>query len=339
MNIETKTDLIPTTLPLPALFHDAAGMAKVLDMIEKRALSETADVETEEGRASIKSLAHKVARSKTALDGVGKPLADAARNEYDKINALRKIAKDTLDALKSNVRKPLTDWEDVEKQRIAALDDRLTAIVALREYDRTVNPEVIASAITSLEALATDAEWQEFEGRASEESLASLEHLKRVLAEAREDEAKEAELEALRAEKLEREAADAEREREARIKEREKIAADNARRQAEINAEAALEREKDRNQREFDRAQREVAGANQRAAEAAQAERERAEKFEAEKYAARERREKDDIHRAKVFDRAIQGLVDYPVKLKPHDAAKVVGAISDKLVPHLIINF
>ena len=152
-------------------------------------------------------------------------------------------------------------------------------------------------------------------------------------------EAEQAELARLRAEDIRRGEEERERVREAAIAEREKIAAENARKQAEIDAEKALEHEKERGQREFDRAQREVAYANQRAERAAAAERERAEQFEAEKREAREKREKDDANRAHVFDMATQALIAAPVKLKPQDAKNVVGAIADKLIPHLKIEF
>ncbi len=337
--MDIRNDLIPLNAsPLPALFHDADAMNKVLAQINRDVLAETADPATEDGRAAIKRLAYKVSRGKTALDDVGKPLADAAREDWDAINAIRKTAKEFFNALRDKVRQPLTDWEAAEKKRIEAIEDRLTAITAMGEVE-TFPSEAIERAIGQLEALAIGDDWQEFAEKAAEEKSIILEYLCRTLKARGEAEAKEAELEALRAEAAERYAADAERAREAAIAERENAAAENARKQAEIAAESALEREKERGQREFDRAQREVADANLRAEKAAAAERERAERFEIEKREARAKREMDDENRAQVFSAVARALESDPVRLKPHDALKVVGAISDKLIPHLTINF
>ena len=338
MNIEANTDLIPLDAPpLAQLFHQATTMGVLLKKIERTVLAETADVETEEGRASIKSLAHKVSRSKTALEAIGKPLADKAREEYDKINAIRKTAKDTLDALRDKVRKPVSDWDEVEKQRVEALEDRLTAISSLREFDRTCGSAGINTAINSLHDLNVfSKDWGEFEERATDEKAASLEHLTRVLAEAREDEAKEAELEALRAEKLEREAQDAERDREARIAEREMVAADNAKRIAEFEAEAALEREKDRNQREFDQAQREVAEANQRAADAVQAERQRIASDRRIEDAKQRDREANVEHRKRIMEAVASALTPYVLV---GIADEITDAIEAGKIHHVTINF
>ena len=337
--MDIRNDLIPLhAKPLAAVFADPDAMNKVLAQIQRVALAETADPATEDGRASIKSLAYKVSRSKTALDDVGKPLADAARLDYDKINAIRKTAKEFLDALRDDIRKPVNDWEEVEKQRVGALEDRLTAITALREYDRAYGSESITTAIFSLEDLG-DEQWQEFWKLAAEAKAGSLKHLTRVLADAREAEAKEAELETLRAEKLEREAVDLERTREAAIAEREKVAAENARKSATIAAESALEREKDRAAREVQDAESRVASAKREAADAARQVRESIEAEREADEAERREREANDAHRHDRQETIFQALIRAPVKLSEGDATRVVAALADKLIPFLRIEY
>jgi len=338
--MDTRNDLIPLNAqPLAKVFDDPEAMGRVLTTIEKAALAETADPTTEDGRASIKSLAYKIARSKTALEDVGKPLADAARVKYDAINAIRKTAKDRLNALRDGVRQPVNDWEDAEKERIGALEDRLTAITALREYDRTVNPEHIDAALARLKANEIGDDWQEFADRAAQEVVASLDHLIRLQGEVREAAEREAELEALRAEKLEREAADAERQREAAIAEREKTAAENARKQAEIDAENALEREKDRAAREVQEAENRAAAAKREAADAARHERERIEAEREADEAERRKREANDAHRHDRQETIFKALTRAPVNLSEGDATRVVGAVADKLIPFLHIEY
>ncbi len=338
--MDTKTDLIPLGYPpLKQLFDNTATMAAILAKIKTAALDETADPTTEDGRASIKSLAYKVSRSKTALDDVGKPLADAARVNYDSINAIRKTAKEFLDALRDEVRKPVDDWEEVEKQRIEALEDRLTTITAMGELDPHTETSIIEGAINVLEGDAINADWQEFAEKAAEEKTVVLEYLCRTLTAAQKREAEEAELEALRAEKLEREAQDAERAREAAIVERERVVAENARKQAENAAADALEREKDRAARAVQDAENRVAAAQREAAGAAQHERE---SIEAEREADevnRRDREANDKHRHDRQETIFKALMRAPVKLSEGDATRLVGAVADQLIPFLRIVY
>ncbi len=338
--MDMQTNLIPINArPLATVFDDPDAMNKVLAQIQRAALAETADPETEEGRASIKSLAYKVSRSKTALEDVGKPLADAARVQYDKLNAVRKTAKEFLDALRDAIRKPLADWEEVEKQRIEALEDRLTAITAMGEIE-TYPSDVVERIIGHLDALEIGDDWEEFAEKAAEEKAIILEYLCRELKARVAAEAEQAELETLRAEKLEREAQDAERAREEAIKLRERTAAENARRQATIDAEAALEREKDKNQREFDRAQREVFDANLRAEQAADVERQRIDAERAAENEARDNRIADETHRNQVMDGAVHALmVVAPVPLTVLQADQIIFAIDAGKIPHVTINF
>src|SRR3546814_10114176 len=79
------------------------------------------DVQTKKGRDAIASIAYKVAKSKTYLDGVGKELTDSAKELPKKIDATRKLVRDTLDAWKDEVRTPLTEWEQAEESRVAAI--------------------------------------------------------------------------------------------------------------------------------------------------------------------------------------------------------------------------
>ena len=159
-----------------------------------------------------------------------------------------------------------------------------------------------------------------------------------MVADVREAAGRASELETLRAEKLEREAVELERASEAAIAERERVAAENARKQAKIDAEAALEREKEKGQREFECQQREIAEANLRAERAATAERERIEAEQAAGRAEKERRENDEARR-KVVIEAAQEALNVVTGIDNSTAHNVVGAIADKLIPGITINF
>jgi DNA repair exonuclease SbcCD ATPase subunit len=95
-------------------------MAPVLNRIKETVLSHVPVVDTAAGRQDIRSLAFKIAQSKTALDAAGKDLVAGWKAKAKKVDEARKEARDFLDALKAEVRQPLTDFEEAEKAREAA---------------------------------------------------------------------------------------------------------------------------------------------------------------------------------------------------------------------------
>lgn len=122
MSATAETVADSTTL-IPAEFGDlqAAFAGPALDDLLGRIRAATVtlvpDASTEKGRKEIASLAYKVSRSKTAIDDAGKTLVADIKARASKIDAARKKARDTLDALRDEVRAPLTEWE-AEQARI-----------------------------------------------------------------------------------------------------------------------------------------------------------------------------------------------------------------------------
>lgn len=104
------------------------------------------DLTTKKGRDAIASMAYKVSQSKSALEAVGKALADDAKEIPKKIDATRKYVKDTLDSWRDEVRKPLDDWQAeqdaIEAKRIAdeaAAEAARLAEIAARELQEQVD--------------------------------------------------------------------------------------------------------------------------------------------------------------------------------------------------------
>jgi len=104
------------------------------------------DVSTKKGRDAIASMAYKVAKSKTALDGLGKELVAELKQIPALIDAERKRMRDTLDAWRDEVRKPVDDWEAeqaaIEAKRLAdeAEAERVRlAEIAARELQEQVD--------------------------------------------------------------------------------------------------------------------------------------------------------------------------------------------------------
>lgn len=301
---------LPDTPILVAAFSEPAKMEAILTRIETEVRAVAPDLSTVTSRKAIASLAFKVARSKTALDEVGKEITEDARKQIDAVNAKRRDIRDRLDALKNEVRAPLDEWEAAEEKRVAELEDRLrdfTDDLPTMEH----GSENIRTVIKEIAAIPVDATWQEYQERAEVAKRESLTALHRVMEKALEREAEQAELERLRAEAAAREAAEQARLRAERVKaeaeriEREKAeAAERAARAEKERAERESREREERHQRELAAAEarlereRSEAAAREEAAAARERERIAAEQARAE--AERRAREADQARRTQV---------------------------------------
>jgi colicin import membrane protein len=114
------------------------------------------DMGTAASRAKTASLAHKVAKFKTAIDGMGKDLVSDWKTKAKAVDANRKAMRDAMDELKAEARKPLDAWE-AEQAKIKAEEDaraeaeRLALVVESdheiglllnREHDRVKQEEI-----------------------------------------------------------------------------------------------------------------------------------------------------------------------------------------------------
>ena len=237
-----------------------------LDELLARIRQETAtivpDVSTVGGRKEIASLAYKVARSKTTIDDAGKSLVEDWKNQAKVVDASRKKARDYLDALRDEVRKPLDDWEveqkrieqeaaaKAEAERVAAAEaarielERREAEIAAREAAIAAREKAEADSLAAEQAQRDRAERDE-RIRAEASAKAERDAAEAVARAAREVEAaKEAARVATEKAEADRLAAIEHRKAmEAAAAERERIAAENAAkaqadavRQAELRA-------------------------------------------------------------------------------------------------------
>jgi len=101
------------------------GTDSIINRIKEQALSFIPDTSTNKGRKEIASIAARVASSKVALDKAGKELVAGIKEQSKAIDAERKKMRDSLDGLKEEVRKPLTDWENAEKAKLEAEAEKL----------------------------------------------------------------------------------------------------------------------------------------------------------------------------------------------------------------------
>ncbi len=294
MSTETQLAIVPPKETALQVFQAANGLDPYLQQIRAEIDAFVPDVSTKKGRDAIASIAHKVARSKTALDNVGKDLVAELKEIPKKIDAERKRMRDTLDAWKDEVRAPLNEWEQAEADRVAGHERRIEELRTIDTEDRTAAE--IASAISLIEEVEIGPEWEEFEAEAHRVKAATITTLQQALTKRQAYEAEQAELERLRAEAAQREQKD----REERIA---REAAEQAQREAEQRAqaerEAAAKREADAKaaaeRRELElklqaeQAEREKLEAQQRAEQA-----ERDAESRAERAAAAERQRQAD---------------------------------------------
>lgn len=235
-------------------FKTEGGAKALFDRIAEQARSVVPDLSTDKGRKAIASMARKVALTKTAFDAHGKQLKEQYTVITNKIDADRKLFRDSCDALRDEIRKPLTEWEEAREAHIQAIKDRISAFDSGR-VDAFSSSDLIKQVISEVEAIAIDESFEDFANEAAIKKDAALNSFKKSLEEALKREAEQAELERLRKEQLERE----QRERDERIA---KEAADKARIEAEAKALAEqrrVEREKQEAEEKAEREKREAA--------------------------------------------------------------------------------
>lgn len=241
------------------------------------------DLSTGAGRKRTASLANKVAKLKTRLDGMGKDLVADWKAQAKKVDINRKSMREELDELKIIARKPLTDWEEeqarieeekrlaeeAEKLRIQVESDHEIALLMNEKIDREAEEErKAAEEAERLRKEQEEKERLEREARIAQEAKEQAEREakereERIKREAEEAKAKaEAErLEAIEREKqAERDRIAAEERAKAQAEEAERqrvIAEEKAKRNAEEAAERAKQAEIQRQQEEQERQRKE----------------------------------------------------------------------------------
>lgn len=354
MNALVSIDIATLT---PATVFAPGGMEGIISKLEAEVRAIDRDISTPAGREAVKSLAYKVARSKTALDDMGKELVAGIKKQAGAIDADRKLARDRLDALKEEIRGPLTKWEENEANRVKAIEATLVCIIESPTILAGASPHSIRDRIAAV-AEYTSRDWQEFKERADAAITETLSKLNTMLAnaeqrekDAAELEALRAEAEALRAEKAAREEADRiEAYAKAQAQEREKAMERERQAQAErdrIAAEQAAERDRQHAERleAMKREQEELAKrqAEEAAAKAVEDERRRVAAEEARKAAekaaqeaAERKKQENKRHRERIHARISGALIQF---LGDEEAKLVIEALAAGTIPHVSVQY
>ncbi|MFK9949448.1 hypothetical protein ACJEQL_04705 [Klebsiella pneumoniae] len=307
-----------------AVFTNNDQLDPLIEAIEKEARSLVPDVTTKKGRDAIASMAHKVARSKTYIDNAGKDLVAELKALPKQIDESRRVVRERLDALKDEVRRPLTEWE-AEQERIKAEEAmnalHAEALAMNEEFDRQLAARIESDhEMALLMNDAFDREQADKAAEAERQRIAHEEEIKRMAAAAAAREVEQ------RAQREREEAAHREAVLKAQAEqaERDRIAAEQ---KAEADKKAAVEAERRKAQEEADRIRREAELREQaRLAE---------EKRKADEQA---RREADVKHRKTVGTDIVKALVAN-TSLTRDQAIEVLTAIKDGNIPHTGISY
>lgn len=331
--MSTDSQTLParlTNLTAADVYGNQEALEAILTEIEQAARSITPpDVSTKAGRDAVSSLAYKVARSKTFLDDkLGKPLVADWKAKAKTVDALRKLARDRLDALKAEVRQPLTDYEQAEADRQARIRDLLEGWHGEQRATQQLDPEidpsrVISAELARIEALPIAPDLEERQADAQQIKDATLYQLHQKLERAKQHEQERAEIAKAKAEREQAE-------REARERQIAMQAAAKAKQEAEEQARAQLLQQRQAHQAQLDALrskEREAADAQHKRQQlAANA----ADQAEAKGQAWRE-------HEAAIHREVLADLCD--LGLAEATARALIAAIARGQVAHLSITY
>jgi len=331
-----------------------AGVEKEVEEFKK-----TRDISTPKGRAEIKAFSYKVAQTKAPMWQAGLSLTEEMRGKINKINAERERIAEKLQSFQDDVRQPLTDFENKEKERIKYFQGKIADL----EFYKSCHYDIIVDSKTATEALnkldedyKSVSDWQEFATKAKN----TFDDVNSYLFDVREDwgmkEVAAAELEKLRKEKEERD----QKEREEQIRrgaaetakqieiqkaqkaeeaaqaeiyrlEAEKKAAQKARENAEIRVKENAKIM--RNQREQAKIQAQKDTEN-----AIKAEQARVSAVKEAEIKATKAREANNQHINKIQNEVIEAISNFDLEDREF-IEDLVEAISRNKIPHLTIKY
>lgn len=288
-------------------------LERIKSLAEEERKELDGDFSVAKNRKAFASLAYKVAQTKTYIDKEGKAVVDKLKELPKKVDASRKLFRDELDVLSTEIRKPLTEWEEKEKAREEA--ESLKKQIELDHEEALQMNEL-------------------FDLRKAEEErqrIAREEEMKRQAAE-------QARLEAERKARQEIEAS-AKREREARE------AAERAEREKQEAIQCAEQAAKEAKEK----AERDAKEAHERAERekqlAIEAERKKAQEAEQARLAEEERKRQEeakrqaDIEHQRTFNReAVSDLVENGF-FNEELAIEFIKLVKKNKIRHITINY
>ncbi len=325
-----------------AAFSQPQGLASIISQISEQAhtAAQGLDAATAANRTKLASLAYSVAKAKTSIDSTGKDLVAEAKSKIQVVDNNRKQVRDALDKLKDDIRRPVTEFEEAEKKRLAVIQDVIDQLSSLASANDANGGRLSAEQLRlrrhQAAALAKN-DYGDMAAEVAEKAAECIKFLDTAITAADEYEQQQAEIQRLQAEQAAREQA----ERDAKIAAE---AAEKARAEAEAKAKAereASERARIEAQLRAEQAERDkqtaIEQAEAREAAAIAAERQRAEQAQHEAEAAAAARAADIENQRKV-NRTILAAM----RANGIDEAAAIAFLTQVAkgqVPHLKIHY
>lgn len=292
------------------------------------------DMTTAAGRKRTASLANRVARFKVKLDGMRKDLVSDWKKKALIVDTNGKVVRDELDKLKIEARKPLTDWEQAEEERVNKLNNRILRIDRFLVFDKTPTLDELIARVEEVKSYIIDESFEDFVIDAEMRRVRVIEKLQVVIAQ----EEKHLEIIQLRQEKEERERIEAQK-----VVESEKARNAEKLRNAEEARKKALQEAKNSELRAQEERENRIVieakvKAEQKAAEQ-QARLDEQRKIAEEKRLEREEYElklADKKYIEKVKQESAESLLKW---VDVATAKDIIQAITDGKVDHVTLNY
>ena len=167
-------------------FSDETKINKAIDKFRTEALSVVPDLSTKKGRDVIASTAFKVSKKKTSIiKEMIDPSIEDAKKLVKNVNDGKKHFQNKMDALRDEVRKPLTEWEEAEKikenKRIESIKKRIAGIASIVNFNSINKPskDEITSLLEAVESINCNEGFDEF----TQDALQAKSRAKEVLTE------------------------------------------------------------------------------------------------------------------------------------------------------------
>ena len=333
---EDQALIVIESLDLQTVFTPT-GIDSVINHIEQQVASFVPDMTTAGGRKEIASMAYRVTRSKTLIDKAGQTLTEDWKKKAKKVDTVRRKAWDKLEEIQARVRAPLTEWEEIEKTRIANHQANMKTIKELGEM-KPDNLEDLVSVMFKLDSFNIDTSWQEFmaAGIEAQNTARNLLVTHRQLLEQR------IEIERLRKEADKKAQEDRDRKLAEDAAAKAKKDAEDVIAKAKKDAEDAIAKAKRdaENKARYDKEQADlrVKQAEENAKKAADAERQRILKEQRDADMAQKKREADLEHKKRINQGAMQAIKS-TIGCTDDHAKNLVIAIAKGQIPNVTIKY
>lgn len=141
---------------LSVLFTAENGLDCVLEVIHNQCEAFRYDLSTKKGQKEIATMAAKVRSSKTYLEKLGKTLTKPMKEKCKVIDTTISCMKKNLDSLAISVRKPLTDYENKQKELIQKNERKIEEIKSYKLLNSENTVSELSKALEELESVKED---------------------------------------------------------------------------------------------------------------------------------------------------------------------------------------